>query len=85
MNAKINNPCTRCGKERIISKTWKEEVDTFFGKSVITHTETVCPDPECQKIVEEKLEAQRQKTEELQAAKEERMKRAQLARKKAQG
>ncbi len=75
------NPCTRCGKQRIESKTWTEDVDTFFGKSKITHTETVCPDPDCQKIVEEKLDAQKQKTENLQLAREKRIKDAQAARK----
>ena len=26
-----SNPCIRCGKERIISKTWTEKVDTYFA------------------------------------------------------
>lgn len=44
----IVNPCTRCGKERIFVRTWKEKI---YG-STITTTENACPDPECQKIVE---------------------------------
>lgn len=68
------NPCTRCGKQRIIAKTWTEDVVAFFGTSTVTYTETVCPDPECQKIVEEKLEAQKQKSREMQDAKEKRLK-----------
>lgn len=66
------NLCTRCGKERIDSKTWEEEITSFFGATTITHTETVCPDPECQKIVEEKMDALRQKTEDMKVEKEKR-------------
>ena len=59
------NPCSRCGKERIEGKTWKEKIENYFGTSYITHTETVCPDKACQKIVEEKMDQARQKTKEL--------------------
>jgi len=82
MDTKISNPCTRCGQERIDSKTWTEEVDTFFGKSTIVHTETVCPNPICQAEVLKKLEAQREKSESLQQARVDRMKRAQDTRKR---
>lgn len=50
-------PCIRCGKTRIFKRQWKEEVKG----GVITHTETVCPDPECQKIVEADFAARREK------------------------
>ena len=43
-----NNPCIRCGKERIFVRSWKEKI----GNSVVTTIENACPDPECQKIVE---------------------------------
>ena len=43
--------CTKCGKERIFKSSVVEKV----GNSTITHTITVCPDPECQKIVEKGL------------------------------
>ena len=59
MATKISNPCYRCGKERIKAKTWNEKVTNFMGTSVITYTQTVCPDPECQKIVEKELAAQK--------------------------
>jgi hypothetical protein len=49
MSASHSNPCTRCGKERIFVRTWKEKVDF----SVITTTENACPDIECQKMVDE--------------------------------
>lgn len=44
----LNNPCIRCGTERIVSKTWKEKI----GNSVIVTTETICPNPSCQKKVD---------------------------------
>ncbi len=40
--------CIRCGKLRILDKTWREQV----GTSLLTHTDTVCPDAKCQKLVE---------------------------------
>lgn len=48
MIKQIHNPCIRCGKERIITKTWKEKI----GTSTIINTESVCPDLECQKKVD---------------------------------
>lgn len=81
MQTKTLNPCTRCGKERIEGKKWKEEISTFFGTSTIIHTETVCPDPECQKIVEEKLEALKQKSDELKLEKQKKLDIATAARK----
>jgi hypothetical protein len=63
---KPNNPCTRCGKQRIKSKTWKESVANYVGFTEITFTETVCPDPDCQKIVEKGLNQQREKREEIE-------------------
>ncbi len=82
MNNITSNPCTRCGKERIVSKTWTEEIENFMGKTTIKHMETVCPDPECQKVVDEKIDIQKKKKEALQQEREERMKRIQMARKR---
>jgi hypothetical protein len=82
MDPKSTNVCTRCGKERIESKTWTEEIATFFGTSTVVHTDTVCPDPDCQKIVEEKLETQRAKTEELKQEKQKKLDLAAAERKK---
>ena len=48
MNSIHGNLCVRCGKQRIIVKTWKEQL----GYSTITATMTACPDKECQKIVD---------------------------------
>lgn len=47
----MNNPCIECGKQRVDGKTWKVKV----GISVITHTQTICPDPKCQKIVDKAI------------------------------
>lgn len=77
MDVISSNVCTRCGKARIDGKSWTEKVEMFFGTSTVVHTETMCPDPECQKIVEEKLAQQKQKSDDLQLARDVRMKEAQ--------
>ena len=59
--------CIRCGKVRIFFKKW--EVKAEKGPS-ITHEKTVCPDAECQKLVDRKFAELREKKEALQAAKE---------------
>jgi len=43
--------CPRCGKQRVIVSSVTEVV----SKSEITYTKTVCPNPECQKVVESNL------------------------------
>ena len=43
----MSSTCTRCGKQRVVIKTWTEVV----GTAQITRTENECPDPECQKAV----------------------------------
>lgn len=55
----MNNLCVRCGKQRVDGKTWKGNM----GVSVITYIQTVCPDPECQKIVDETTAQRRAKNE----------------------
>lgn len=55
-------PCIRCGKIRIVGKSWKETV----GSNEVIYTETVCPDPECQKLVDEQLLKKKNKIEEIQ-------------------
>lgn len=47
----MSNPCIRCGKERIDGKSWKEK----NGISIITHTKTICPDSQCQKLVDKAI------------------------------
>lgn len=45
----MNNPCIRCGKQRIDGKSWKEK----NGAIVVTRTLTVCPDAQCQKALDQ--------------------------------
>lgn len=54
----MNNPCIRCGKPRIDGKSWKEK----SGNSFITYTLTICPDSECQKIVEKGISDRKEKS-----------------------
>jgi hypothetical protein len=47
----VDNPCFRCGKQRIVVKVKKERIN---GSLVITTT-TCCSDPECQKLLDKEL------------------------------
>jgi len=58
MQFQEETPCIRCGKIRVFKRQWKEVLEKG---STITHTETVCPDPECQKIVEAEFARKREK------------------------
>lgn len=49
--------CTRCGKPRIVVKTYEEKVET----STVTYTITECSDPECQKMVNKTLQTEKKK------------------------
>jgi len=49
--------CTRCGKPRIIIKSYQEKVET----STVTYTITECSDPECQKMVNKTLLTEKKK------------------------
>ncbi len=71
-------PCIRCGKPRIIGKTWTEKLNN----SNVVYTLTVCPDPECQKIVESQLESKREKLASIQQKSLERRKTIKRLRKK---
>lgn len=74
MNTVQTNPCIRCGLERIVKKTWKEKVTTYFGTSVVIHTITVCPDKACQKVLDERFAKEKERAEMLLAEKEKRLK-----------
>ena len=61
MQKLADSVCIRCGKIRVYSKKW---VDRAEGKGTqITHIEAVCPDSECQKIVDEKFRLMRERRE----------------------
>lgn len=55
----MNNPCIRCGMQRIDGKSWKGKI----GISIITHIQTICPDPKCQKIVDQAIADRKEKSE----------------------
>lgn len=55
----IEYVCFRCGQKCIFSKTWIEET----SGAKITHHVWICPDKECQKIVEQTLKEKREKAE----------------------
>ncbi len=80
----VRYPCIRCGQERIVTKTWEESVATLSGVSVVMHTVSVCPDEDCQKIVDESIRLQREKQQELKRGQlkkaEDRKKKAELSR-----
>lgn len=63
MQKSDNTICIRCGKQRIFSKTWDEHV----GTSLVTVTLNVCPDPECQKAVENELKKKKDHLNDIQA------------------
>jgi hypothetical protein len=54
-----SNPCIRCGKERIVSETRSQMVGN--SQSMVTYINTVCPDKECQKIVDQGILALKEK------------------------
>ncbi len=68
----ISNPCIRCGKERIVVKTWKEHIDVYFGNSTVVYTESACPDKACQKLVDKELAVARTKRDTMKKDKEQR-------------
>lgn len=60
--------CIRCGKQRIVVKTWQEKIEN----SLLTFTSMTCPDKDCQKIVDRQLAAQKEKKEAMEQARLER-------------
>lgn len=54
----MSNPCIRCGKPRVDGKSWKGKI----GASDIVYSLTVCPDRECQKIVDKGIAERRAKS-----------------------
>lgn len=50
--------CIRCGKMRVYKRKWIEKPERG---ATITHLDSVCPDAECQKIVDADFAARREK------------------------
>ena len=61
----MNNPCPRCGKQRITTKEWQETIKAGESSSVVTFTLTVCPDSKCQMALEKSQEEKRLKMDEM--------------------
>lgn len=57
MNSTNSSMCVRCGKKRIVLSVAEETI----GTSKITTTETICPDPDCQKKVDVLLAGEKHK------------------------
>jgi hypothetical protein len=75
MNKIDLNPCIACGKERIISKMWKETIITFSGtKQEIEHIEAVCPDGDCQDMLNQDFANQKLKRDKIAQDREKRLK-----------
>ncbi|MEK7617111.1 MAG: hypothetical protein AAB414_03580 [Patescibacteria group bacterium] len=55
----MSNPCIECGKQRIDGKTWKSKI----GTSVLIYTQTICPDPACQKLVDQAIAKRKEKND----------------------
>jgi len=69
MKKAFGNPCSRCGTERVIIRTWKEKVDS----SIIINTETACPDKECQIEVDKINKKQQERSAALKRESEKRL------------
>lgn len=67
MQKPYRNICYRCGKERIVTKIWKERV----GNSIVENTETVCPDKKCQEATEQEIKKQKNKRLQMENRKKE--------------
>ncbi len=65
--------CIRCGEMRLVSKKWAEKVRTPAGEFEVRHTETVCPNKECQELVDDILGERQLKKEEMALRKSARM------------
>jgi len=65
----IKNPCVRCGKERIVVKTYKEVV----GNSVVINTLTACPDSDCQSRIDTQLAKEERFRADMKLASERRL------------
>lgn len=69
LNIKYTSVCVRCGKDRIILKEWDETRETRVGEATVSYTKMVCPDVDCQKIVEETFRVELQKKEHMKKIK----------------
>jgi hypothetical protein len=64
----ISTLCVRCGSPRVYKGELEKEIETLLGKTTVLVTYTVCPDSDCQKLVDIDLEEKRIKQEEKMLA-----------------
>lgn len=69
MAKNYSNPCSRCGKERIVAKTYKEDT----GYSIVVTKVMVCPDQDCQSKVDADNQKHQDKYAKLKMKSTERM------------
>lgn len=50
-NVSLGNVCPRCGKERVVTRIYKVKTSSGYAH----YKATSCSDPECQKVVQSKL------------------------------
>lgn len=65
MQAFVDQPCSRCGSPRKISKKWKEKVTTFTGTITVDCAQIICTNKDCQKAFDQNLEEETRKKEAL--------------------
>lgn len=70
----LEMPCDRCGSKKRVSKTWKEEIPTFTGTTMVEFSQIICTNTVCQEAFNENLEKETKKREVLRLEKEERAK-----------
>ncbi len=63
----MNNPCSRCGKQRVDTTQRKSKM----GESNVVYIASICPDKECQAIVDRGIAEKKEKAEKLIRKKEE--------------
>ncbi len=67
-------PCTRCGSEQIVAKTWTENVPNLVGTTTVQYSIMVCTNEACQKEFDQNRLKEKEKRQQLQLQKEERTK-----------
>src|SRR5487761_1592657 len=69
--AYADQPCSRCGSKKRISRTWKEVAPTFNGTTETACAQIVCTNKECQKVFAVNLAKEEKKRAVLRLQKEE--------------
>lgn len=67
----IDQPCERCGSKKRISKTWKEELQTSLGVSMLEVSQIVCTNSVCQALFDKNRAEELARVNERKLKKEE--------------